>query len=158
MTPERVQYQPITNWPRLTWPNGARITSLKPTDQESALIQRCLDALEAATGARSKGWIAPPIVSVPQISELDDVECLWHRRVPTPRWLAMLQEAVNVLAGKSGRVAVIGLRPWLFGIPHRIRYLDEGLQRVGQTEGLWATSVGEIAKHFRASQPAEEIL
>jgi peptidoglycan/xylan/chitin deacetylase (PgdA/CDA1 family) len=172
----------------------AMVTSRMSADKESALIRRCIDVLEAATGSRPKGWIAqdfgestrsigllaqagfewvahwpnddqpywmtssPPIVSVPQLSELDDVECLWHRRVPTPRWPAMLEEAVNVLAGEAGRVAVIGLHPWLFGMPHRIRYLDEGLGRIIQTKGLWATRVGEIAAHFRSRQAKEDEL
>lgn len=167
----------------------AMVTSRMSAEEERALICRSLDALEAVTGARPKGWIAqefgesarsidllakagvewvghwpnddqpywmtssPPIVSVPQLTELDDVECLWHRRVPTPRWPAMLEEAVTVLAGEGGRVAVIGLHPWLFGMPHRIRYLDEAIRRVSRTNGLWATRVGDIAAHFRSVQP-----
>lgn len=98
----------------------------------------------------------PPIVSVPHLSELDDVECLWHRRVPTSRWPGMLEDAVQVLAREGGRVAVVGLHPWLFGMPHRIRYLDEGLQRISQIKGLWSTHVGRIASHFRACQPVED--
>jgi peptidoglycan/xylan/chitin deacetylase (PgdA/CDA1 family) len=97
----------------------------------------------------------PPLVSVPQLSELDDVECLWHRRVPTPRWPAMLTEALRVLAGEGGRTAVIGLHPWLFGMPHRIRYLDEGLAQAARTDGVWATRVGDIAAHFRKSGSTE---
>lgn len=163
----------------------AMVTSDMPTEAERALIERCLDVLQGATGTRPKGWIAqefsestrtlgllaeaglewvahwpnddqpywmrtqPPLVSVPQLSELDDVECLWHRRVPTPRWPAMLAEALQVLMGEGGRTAVIGLHPWLFGMPHRIRYLDEGLAHVAGTEGVWATRVGDIAAHFR---------
>ena len=103
-------------------------------------------------------WMSttPAMISVPQMSELDDVECLWHRRVPTRRWSGMLEEAVQVLAGEKGRVAVIGLHPWLFGMPHRIRYLDDGLRRVAQIDGVWSTSVGQIATHFRSQRPAEE--
>ena len=97
----------------------------------------------------------PPLVSVPQLSELDDVEALWHRRVPTPRWPAMLAEAISVLAGEAGRCAVVGLHPWLFGMPHRIRYLDEGLALVSQIKGLWITRVGDIAAHFRGSNVTE---
>lgn len=102
-------------------------------------------------------WMAtqPPLVSVPQLSELDDVECLWHRRVPTQRWPAMLTEAVEVLAGEGGRTAVVGLHPWLFGMPHRIRYLDEGLAQVARTQGVWTTCVGEIAAHFGKSGSRE---
>ena len=97
----------------------------------------------------------PPVVSVPQLSELDDVEALWHRRVPTPRWPGMLAEALSVLAGEGGRCAVVGLHPWLFGMPHRMRYLDEGLARAKGIPGLWATRVGDIGEHFRRSSARE---
>ena len=170
----------------------AMVTSRMSETEEVALIERCLDTLEGATGTRPTGWIAqdfgestctaqrlaragidwiahwpnddqpywmstsPAIVSVPQLSELDDVECLWHRRVATPRWPGMLKDAVDVLAGEQGRAAVIGLHPWLFGMPHRIRYLVEGLRHVAQTEGVWSTNVGRIATHFRSQRPAED--
>lgn len=169
----------------------AMVTSDMPAESERALIARCLDVLQGATGTRPKGWIAqdfsesirsldllaeagldwvahwpnddqpywmdtqPPLVSVPQLSELDDVECLWHRRVPTPRWPSMLDEALQVLAGEGGRTAVVGLHPWLFGMPHRIRYLDEGLAHVARTQGVWATRVGDIAAHFRKLRSTE---
>lgn len=170
----------------------AMVTQTLPAEAEAALIARCLDALQSATGTRPRGWIAqdfgestrsldllaaagiewvahwpnddqpywmtsrPPIVSVPQLSELDDVECLWHRRVATPDWPHLLEEAVSVLADEGGRCAVVGLHPWLFGMPHRIRYLDEGLRRIGALKGVWSTQVGAIAAHFKASQPWED--
>ena len=129
--------------------------------QEFSESTRSLDMLAAA----GLDWVAhwpnddqpywmqttPPMVSVPQLSELDDVECLWHRRVPTPRWPTMLAEALAVLADEGGRSAVVGLHPWLFGMPHRIRYLEDGLARAARTGGLWATRVGDIATHFRIS-------
>ena len=105
-------------------------------------------------------WMSttPPMISVPQLSELDDVECMWHRRVPAPRWPGMVQEAVEVLASETGRMAVIGLHPWLFGMPHRVRYLDDGLRRMMQIDGVWATTVGQIATHFRSQRPVEDEL
>jgi len=68
----------------------------------------------------------------------------------------MIEDAMQVLAGETGRVAVIGLHPWLFGMPHRIRYLDDGLRRVGQIDGVWSTTVGQIAAHFRSQWPLED--
>lgn len=171
--------------------SDAMVTSRMTAEDEAALIARCLDNLESATGTQPKGWIAqdfgestrsvsllaqagvewiahwpnddqpywmaskPPIVCVPQLSELDDVECLWHRRVPTPRWPGMLEEAVRVMSGEGARVAVVGLHPWIFGMPHRIRYLDDGLRRVSEIDGVWSTCVGQIATHYRSKQAAE---
>lgn len=80
MTMARLAYQPITDRPRLTWPNGAR---------------------------------------------------------------------------EGRRTAVIGLHTWLLRMPHRVRHLDEGLAHVAQTQGLWATRVGETGAHFRKSGSGE---
>jgi len=94
----------------------------------------------------------PPILSIPCQSELDDVQLLWHRRLLTPRYPALVGEAARVLCGEgapSGRSLTLGIHPWLFGMPHRIRYLDEALARIGALDGVWATMLGAIAAHLR---------
>lgn len=93
----------------------------------------------------------PPILSIPVQSELDDVQLLWHRRVLTPRYPGMVEEAMRVLHGEgaaSGRSLVLGIHPWLFGMPHRIRYLDEALARLSRFDGVWRTTLDAIAGHL----------
>ena len=99
-------------------------------------------------------WIAtePPTLSIPCQSELDDVQMLWHRRVPTPRYPGIVEEAFRVLHAEGGRSLNLGLHPWLFGMPHRIRYLDEALERLGRFEGVWNTTLGAIADHIHAGR------
>lgn len=94
-------------------------------------------------------------VHYPEASEARGWDVMAHGLYNTRYHWDMLKEAVHVLANEGGRTAVIGLHPWLFGIPHRIRYLDEGLRQISQTEGLWTTWVGEIVAHFRLMQQAE---
>jgi len=53
-------------------------------------------------------------------------------------------------------MAVIGLHPRRFGMPHRIRYLDNGLRRVSEMSGVWSTTVGEIARRFKSMHQGED--
>ncbi len=95
----------------------------------------------------------PPLLSIPCHAELDDVQLLWCRRVMTHRYPQMVGEAVSVLASEGpegGRSFVFGIHPWLFGMPHRIRYLGETLDRIAAHEGLWPASLDQIADHVAA--------
>jgi allantoinase len=89
----------------------------------------------------------PPIMSIPVQTELDDVQLLWHRRVPTPRYPDLVAEAADVLRAEGGRSLILGLHPWLFGMPHRIRYLDATLARLAQTDGIWHAPLEGICDH-----------
>lgn len=98
----------------------------------------------------------PPMLSIPCQSELDDVQLLWHRRVLTPRYPALVEEAMRVLHGEgaaSGRSLMLGIHPWLFGMPHRIRYLDAALASLGRFDGVWRTTLGAIAGHLHPVSP-----
>jgi len=93
---------------------------------------------------------SPPLVSIPYQAEWDDVQLLWCRRVPTPRYPALVEEAFAELhreGADSGRSFVLGLHPWLFGMPHRIRYLNAALDRLAAFDSVWRATLGEIADH-----------
>lgn len=96
---------------------------------------------------------APPILSIPCQSELDDVQLLWHRRVLTPRYPALVEEAFSVLHAEgagAGRSFALGIHPWLFGMPHRIAYLDAAFARLSQFAAVWTTTLGGISAHMRS--------
>ena len=104
-------------------------------------------------------WINPekPIVSIPNHNEWDDVQLLWLRRVPTPRYPELIAEAFDTLwteGAASGRVMQLGLHPWVFGQAHRIRYLDEALTRIAYRREVWRTTAHELAHWFKANGPA----
>lgn len=99
-------------------------------------------------------WMStnPPLVSVPQQTELDDVTLLWMRQVATDRYPRMVDAALTRLCcdgRRGGRTFVLNIHPWLFGQPHRIRYLREALDVVDGHE-VWLTTAHEIAAHFTA--------
>lgn len=100
--------------------------------------------------------LSRPIVSLPLHTELDDQQVLWMRQQPTWRYPGLVEAAANQLAedGKSGARALgLGLRTWLFGRPHRIRYLDETLERLSKRPDIWHATAGDLAAAYRAALP-----
>jgi allantoinase len=101
----------------------------------------------------------PPILSIPCQSEWDDVQLLWHRRLLTPRFPALVEEGFRVLheeGAASGRSFTLGIHPWLLGMPHRIRYLEETLARLAQFGQVWNTTLDGIAEHFHDLRAGDE--
>ncbi len=94
------------------------------------------------------------LVSIPHPMDLDDARLLFLRKVPPQRLASLVAEALDVLLGEKrrGRVLPIGLRPWLSGQPHRIRYVREMLDAIAARSGpVVVMTAGQIAAHFRAS-------
>lgn len=94
------------------------------------------------------------LVSIPHPMDLDDAQLLFLRKVPPQRFPALVAEALDVLVseGRAGRVLSIGLRPWLSGQPHRIRYVRELLEAIAARRGpVLVTTAGAIAAHVRAA-------
>lgn len=100
--------------------------------------------------------VDPPIVSLPQQQEWDDVQMLWMRQLAMPRYVSGIAEALEVLAEdgrRSARTLSLGVHPWLLGQPHRIRYLDEVLARLAASNDVWMTTGSGIADAYVAAVP-----
>src|SRR5690606_29304720 len=90
---------------------------------------------------------SPAMVSIPRQPEWDDVEQLWLRRIASPRYPDLVAEAFDTLHEEGGRVFILSLHPWLIGMAHRIRYLDEALARITSKPGIWSATAGDVARH-----------
>ena len=100
----------------------------------------------------------PAIVSVPVLSELDDVQLLRHRRVNAPCYPRLIEEAFSVLnrdGDGAARVMVLGIHAWVSGLPHHIRYLDEAMSYISRQQAAWHTTCGGIADWYRQACPKE---
>jgi len=93
--------------------------------------------------------VGRPFVSLPNQPEWDDVQQLWLRRIDMPRYPDLVAEAFDYLHGEGGQVFNLSLHPWLIGMGHRIKYLDEALRRIGRHAHVWHTTPGEVARHYR---------
>jgi len=90
------------------------------------------------------------IVSLPNQSELDDVQLMWHRRVLAPRYSEMIAEAATELAAEAkranaGRFMGLHLHPWLAGMPHRFPHVVRAIEAFAATDGLWSATAAEVA-------------
>ena len=87
-------------------------------------------------------------VSMPNQPEWDDVQQLWLRRIPTTRYPDLVGEAFELLHHEGGQVFSLSIHPWLMGMAHRIKYLDEALRRIERFGNVWHATPAEIAKHY----------
>ena len=96
-----------------------------------------------------------PLLSLPYHCDLDDAQLLWLRQLGTPRYPGLVADAAERLCAEgreSGRMLTLGIRPWLFGMASRIRYLDEALAAAMKMDGVWSATAGEIADAFAAQE------
>jgi peptidoglycan/xylan/chitin deacetylase (PgdA/CDA1 family) len=94
------------------------------------------------------------LVALPAPSEWDDVQTLWHRRVPADRFPSLVADAIEVLERApetNARAIAIGVHPWVLGTPHRIRYLREALQLIQSHSAVGITTAGDLADLFSQS-------
>ncbi len=87
-------------------------------------------------------------VSMPNQPEWDDVQQLWLRRINTTRYPDLVSDAFELLHHEGGQVFSLSVHPWLMGMAHRIRYLDEALRRIERFGNVWQATPGEIARHY----------
>ena len=107
------------------------------------------------------------IVSLPNQSELDDVQLMWHRRVLAPRYAEIVAEAASELSAEAsrtgaGRFMGLHLHPWLAGMPHRFPHVVRAIEAFAATQGLWSATAAEVAlaaapqlRQTRAKSPGE---
>jgi allantoinase len=92
-----------------------------------------------------------PIVSIPNQSEWDDIQLMWHRRVLATRFPGIVRDAIGTLsrdakASNSGRFFGLHLHPWLSGMPHRAAYAVEALETLAAAPEAWLAYAGDVAE------------
>src|SRR5258708_36727259 len=87
----------------------------------------------------------PPLLSLPNQAEWDDVQLMALRRIKPAVWRDTAIEAFDVLQGEGGAFFGVHIHPWLTGMPHRIGYLEAVLEHVVASSGLWRATAGEVA-------------
>jgi len=91
---------------------------------------------------------AKKFISMPNQPEWDDVQQLWIRKINTTRYPDLVGDAFELLHHEGGQVFSLSVHPWLMGMAHRIKYLDEALRRIERFGNVWQATPGEIAAHY----------
>jgi peptidoglycan/xylan/chitin deacetylase (PgdA/CDA1 family) len=100
-------------------------------------------------------WMLPAgtsqqsLLALPMSSEWDDVQGQWFRPVEPAQHAAQMMQAAEQMRDECQthqRAAVmgLGLHPWVWGMPSRIRYLRELLQQMKNAEGMNFTTPNSI--------------
>ena len=93
----------------------------------------------------------PGLVSVPVHPELDDMQVLWMRQQPAWEYPAMVRDALDqmVIDSQAGmRSLTIGLRSWISGRPHRVRYIDQVLWEIARRQDIWIAPANDMVCHY----------
>ena len=97
----------------------------------------------------------PPLVSIPNQADWDDVQLAWHRQIALPTYRDTVCEAFDVLYEEAVASSVffgLHLHPWFIGWPHRIGYLEAVLARIMMMPSMWQTTACNVADHCIAVQ------
>jgi peptidoglycan/xylan/chitin deacetylase (PgdA/CDA1 family) len=169
--------------------NSVRLDELAQDEEERRVIGDTLARIEAATGARPRGWLGPGLAetvrtpdllreaglsyvadwvnddqpyamdtahgalyAIPYTLELNDKRIIEARGASGRDFYAAIVDQFDTLyqeGADSGRVMAIALHPYLMGVPHRIRYLDEGLAYIHRHEHVWWATGAEIVDAYR---------
>lgn len=90
------------------------------------------------------------LVSVPYSTELNDVP-VFLNHFDAADFVEMAKAQFDQLwqeGASSGRVMCLAVHPYLMGMPHRVRYLEEIFDYVLSHDGVWQTTAGAIAQWF----------
>ena len=88
-----------------------------------------------------------PLPCVPYSMEINDAQ-VYRWQTEGAEFARMIRDAFDTLyeeGAETGRVLAICLHPFLYGQPHRLKYLDEALAYVMSHEGVWQATGSEIA-------------
>jgi peptidoglycan/xylan/chitin deacetylase (PgdA/CDA1 family) len=102
-----------------------------------------------------------PVVSVPYTLELNDIAMMVIQNHPAEELLRRGRDQFDRLYAESAqsmRVMAIAIHPYITGVPHRIRYLEELYRHILGKPGVVHWTGGEIADWFRAAVPAPGVM
>lgn len=90
--------------------------------------------------------------SIPYSLELNDMPLFSAPSISIADFKQRIIDSFDVLhaeAGTSAKVMCIALHPFLIGVPHRIKYLDEALKHITGHDGVWLATGSEIISAYR---------
>lgn len=94
------------------------------------------------------------IHAIPYSYEINDLHVIGQFGQTAAEFRDQILDQFETLTAEGerggGRCMCIALHPWLIGAPHRIRYLDDALERILGDSRVWSATGGEILDAFVA--------
>lgn len=91
------------------------------------------------------------MLSIPYGHDMGDKTAVDHLHYPPEYFMRMMIDTFNVLyreSSESGRIMPLSLHPYITGVPHRIDYLDRGLEYICRHDDVWFATGSEICRHY----------
>lgn len=101
-----------------------------------------------------------PLVSIPYGHDMGDKTAADHYKYSPIDFQNMMIDTFNVLyreGSDGGRVMPLSLHPYISGVPHRIDYLDRGLEYICRHDDVWFATGSEIVDHFISVAETPEV-
>ena len=134
--------------------------------------QACLDYPRIAAAAREAGWefmghgwrqepmhrVADQDAAIARTVETNDIAVFALQQHPAREFLDRgvdQFERLHKEGAANARVMAISVHPYITGVPHRIRYLEELLDHIKGTEGVAWMTASEIGDWYRAALDAQ---
>ena len=98
---------------------------------------------------------AGPLVSVPYSVELNDIPMMLVQHHDAAEMLRRVRDQFDRLhqeGAESARVMTIALHPYVSGVPHRIRYLEEAYDYMAAREGVLFWKAEQVLDWWREAQ------
>jgi peptidoglycan/xylan/chitin deacetylase (PgdA/CDA1 family) len=98
-----------------------------------------------------------PLLSVPYSQEMNDIAMMVIQHHNAAEWLQRGRDQFDRLYAEGAtnpRVMALCVHPYVSGVPHRIKYVEELYDYILQHDGVWMTTGAEIADWCRAHPPA----
>ncbi|HLG68872.1 MAG TPA: polysaccharide deacetylase family protein [Chloroflexota bacterium] len=95
-----------------------------------------------------------PLYAIPYSSEINDLPQYSRRNVTPMEFARMIRDQFDTLYAEgehSGRVMAICLHPFVSGVPHRVKYLDEALAYIAGHDHVWWATGSEIIEAYKAA-------
>ena len=92
------------------------------------------------------------LFTIPYSGEINDKPAYEQHHVAPQEFGRMIRDQFDTLyreGQQSGRVMAICLHPYISGVAHRIRYLDEALGYIGGHDNIWWATGAEIIDAYR---------
>jgi len=94
------------------------------------------------------------LVAMPYSNELNDIPLVLHHHLSGQQIYETIRDQFDVLyqdGENTARVMGIALHPFITGVPHRAKYLDQALGYITGHRHVWMATGGEILDAYRAT-------
>ena len=124
-------------------------------EDQSAMIHKTMDVIEAFTHKRPVGWLGPGLTQTPYTLELNDIPTMIVQHHESGYWQQRCTDAFDRLYAEGAerpRVMAISIHPYISGQPHRIKYLEEVYAYINRFEGVVHMNGEEIYDWYASGQ------